>query len=103
MLTSEGVGARLRREVFVDPSQIIFDRDWFGSDKDSSLLFLLLLPEHAEAGGALIQTIKKEQPDVPIIVVVDELGPVDTLELLRKGASDLITPPLKVGDTLGRV
>src|SRR5262245_26581914 len=103
MLTSAGVGARLKREVFVDPAQIIFDRDWFGSRKESALLFLILVPEHAEAGGALIQTVKKEQPDVPVIVVVDELGPVDTLELLRKGASDLITPPWKAGDTLARV
>lgn len=63
----------------------------------------MLLPEHAESGGALIQSIKKEQPEVPIIVVVEQLGPVDTLELLKKGASDLITPPLRVGDTLPRV
>src|SRR4029078_11319711 len=102
MLASTGVGDQLRREIVVDPAHITFDRSWF-NNQSSSLIFLLLLPVHAESGGALIQSIKKEQPDVPIIVVVDELGPVDTLELLRKGASDLITPPLKVSDTLPRV
>ena len=101
MLASAGVGDQLRREIVVDPAHITFDRTWFSNQ--SSLIFLLLLPVHAESGGALIQSIKKEQPDIPIIVVVDALGPVDTLELLRKGASDLITPPLKVSDTLPRV
>jgi len=98
MLASAGVGDQLRREIVVDPAHVTFDRN-----NQASLIFLLLLPVHSESGGALIQSIKKKQPDIPIIVVVDELGPVDTLELLRKGASDLITPPLKVSDTLPRV
>jgi DNA-binding NtrC family response regulator len=34
---------------------------------------------------------------------VDQLGPSDTLELFRQGASDLITLPLRTGDTLPRV
>ncbi|HKG79013.1 MAG TPA: sigma-54 dependent transcriptional regulator [Pyrinomonadaceae bacterium] len=105
MLASAGVGDQLRREIVVDPAQISFDQSWLGdrSSNKSSLIFFLLLPAHAESGGALIEAIKKQQPDLPIIVVVDELGPVDTLELLHKGASDLITPPLRVGDTLPRV
>ena len=105
MLASAGVGDQLQREIVVDPAHLSLDQNWFverGTGKPS-LIFLLLLPSHAGAGGTLIESIRKAHPDIPIIVVVDELGPTETLDLLHKGASDLITPPLRIGDTLPRV
>ena len=104
MLASAGVGDRLRREVVVDPAQLTLDRSWFGvNGNQAALIFLLLPPGHAAPGGALIQTIRKDQPDLPVIAVVDQLGATETLELFRMGASDLITLPLRRGDTLPRV
>ena len=104
MLASAGVGDQLRREVVVDPAQLTLDRSWFGvNGNQAALIFLLLPPGHAAPGGALIQTIRKDQPDLPVIAVVDQLGATDTLELFRMGASDLITLPLRSGDTLPRV
>ena len=105
MLASAGVGDQLRREIVVDPVYLSLEQSWFGEPgaNKPSLIFLLLLPAHAGPGGTLIESIRKAHPDIPIIVVVDELGPTETLELLHKGASDLITPPLRIGDTLPRV
>src|SRR5689334_3733501 len=104
MLASAGVGDQLKREVVVDPAQLVCDRGWFGANgNNATLIFLLLPPGDIEPGGAVIQSIRKDQPDLPVIAVVDELGPSETLELFRRGASDLITLPLRTGDTLPRV
>ena len=104
MLASAGVGDQLRREIVVDPDQLTFDRNSLGvNGNKAALIFLLLPPGHTEPGSALIQAIRKDQPELPIIAVVDQLGPTDTLELFRLGASDLITLPLRTGDTLPRV
>ncbi len=104
MLASAGVGDQLKREIVVDPAQLTFDHTSLGvNGNKAALIFLLLPPGHAEAGGALIQAIRKDQPDLPIIAVADQLGTTDTLELFRMGASDLITLPLRTDDTLPRV
>ena len=105
MLASSRFGQKLRREVVVDPSQIQLDRNWFreSDECNSSLIFLILHLQQSAQGGALIQSIKRAQPQIPIIIVIEECGPVETLELLQKGASDFITPPLRVADTLPRV
>jgi two-component system response regulator GlrR len=105
MLAASRLGQNLRREVVVDASQIQLDPGWFqdAAAGPSSLIFLILHLQQAVQGGALIQSIKQAQPHVPIIIVIEECGPVETLELLQKGASDFITPPLRVVDTLPRV
>ncbi len=105
LLASSRSGETLRREVIVDPGQMPRDREWFRDRANSSLslIFLILHPENSVPAGALIQSIKKAQPDVPIIVVTEERGPTEMLELLQRGASDFITPPLRAGDALPRV
>jgi DNA-binding NtrC family response regulator len=105
LLASSRSGETLRREVIVDPGQMPRDREWFSDRANSSLslIFLILHPENSVPAGALIQSIKKAQPDVPIIVVTEERGPSEMLELLQHGASDFITPPLRAGDALPRV
>jgi DNA-binding NtrC family response regulator len=104
MLASAGVGDQLKREVVVDPAQLTFEHVSLGANGDKAALIFLLLPSgYVEPGSALIHSIRKDQPDLPIIAVVDQLGATDTLELFRLGASDLITLPLRAGDTLPRV
>lgn len=67
-----------------------------------SLVFLILPRQDLHQGGILIQSIKKQHPEVPIIVVIEDCGPLETLELLQKGASEFVTPPLRAADTLPR-
>ncbi len=104
LAVSTSVG-KLRHEVIIDSSQMKFDKRWFDEQPlfDPSLIFLILLPEQLPWGGTLIESIKKRQPEIPVIVVTEECGAVETLALLQKGASDFITPPLKASDTLPRV
>ncbi len=105
MLTTARLGEQLQREVVVDPSQIQIDAAWFKTRAQGrpSLAFLILSPDQFAQSGSLIQSIKKHQPGLPIVVVAERVGPVETLELLQKGATDFITPPLRLTDTLARV
>lgn len=105
LLQSSGLGERLRREVVVDRGEIQLSQDWFGdlSQLGPSLVFIISPVGEFTQSGALVQHIKKEQPKVPIIVVVEECGPVETLELLQKGASDFMTPPLRIPEMLPRI
>ena len=104
ILTSSRMEGTLRREVVTDLSQTKFAEDWPEDDANcgSCVIFLILPREEAERGGALIQSIKKQRPEIPIIVVIEDCGPNRTLELLQQGASDFITPPVRAADTLPR-
>jgi two-component system response regulator GlrR len=104
ILTSSRMEGTLRREVVTDLSQTKFAGDWLEDDVNcgSCVVFLILPRKEAERGGALIQSIKKQRPEIPIIVAIDDCGPIQTLGLLQQGASDFITPPLRAADTLPR-
>ncbi len=104
ILTSSRMEGTLRREVVTDLSQTKFAEDWPEDDGNcgSCVIFLILPREKGERGSALIQSIKKQRPEIPIIVVIEDCGPNRTLELLQQGASDFITPPVRAADTLPR-
>ncbi|MGZ6265249.1 MAG: sigma 54-interacting transcriptional regulator [Bdellovibrionota bacterium] len=105
MLTTARLGEQIRREVVVDSGQIQIDAAWFKTRAHTRplLAFLILSPDQSAQSGSLIQSITRQQPELPIVVVAERAGPVETLELLQKGATDFITPPLRVTDTLPRV
>jgi two-component system, NtrC family, response regulator GlrR len=105
MLTTARLGEEMRREVVVDPGQIQIDAAWFKTRAHArpSLAFLILSPDQLAQSGSLIQSIRRQQPELPIVVVAENAGPVETLELLQNGATDFLTPPLRVTDTLPRV
>src|SRR5882724_8096633 len=90
MLASSRLGDKVCREVLVDPDHNKLAGDWFENRSDSarSLIFLILPRAQSAQGGVLLKAIKREQLKVPIIVVIEDCGPVETLELLQQGASD---------------
>jgi DNA-binding NtrC family response regulator len=107
ILTSSRIEGTLRREVITDLSHTKFGEDWPEWPDDDGeggtcVIFVILPAEETERGASLIQLIKKHKPETPIIVAIDDCGPVATLGLLQKGASDFITPPLTAADTLPR-
>ena len=104
ILTSSHLEGSLRREVIADLSETRFSWDWPEdyTTAGSCLIFLVLPRGETERGGALIQSIKRQRSEVPIIVVIEDCAPVQTLELLEKGVSDFITPPLSPAETLPR-
>ncbi len=104
ILKSSHLPAELRREVIMDSGEIQGDWERFGGSDNAnpSLVFLILPRQDLHQGGIMIQTIKRQDPEVPIIVVIEDCGPLETLELLQKGASEFVTPPLTAADTLPR-
>jgi len=73
------------------------------SRSNSDLIFMVLSPSHLEQGRALFQSISKERLELPIIVVPEACKPDDMFSLLKLGAADFITPPLKAIDILSRL
>jgi len=103
MLAKSQLEGPIRREIVADLSQIKLDREWLGAaDPGATLIFLILPRNEFAAGAALIQSIQRLKPESAVIAVIEECGPSETLDLLQMGASDFITPPLRVSDVLPR-
>ena len=104
ILTSAPLETTLRREIITDLGQLNSDWNWLDHDslRESGIIFLVLPNRKSSQDAALIQSLNLQRPEIPIIVVVDNCGPDETLELLRNGASDFVTPPLRSADILAR-
>jgi DNA-binding NtrC family response regulator len=67
------------------------------------VIFLVLSPSHLKQTGALFQSMGRESSELPIIVVIEECKPDEMLGLIKLGAADFITPPLKAIDVFPRL
>ncbi len=67
------------------------------------LVFLVSPFTRLRQACALFQSLKKELPDPPFIVVSEADEPGEIFEMLKLGAADYITPPLKPVNILPRV
>lgn len=67
------------------------------------VIFLVLSPRQLKRTKVLFQSIGRQRLDLPIIAVSEECKPDQMLALLKHGAADFITPPLKAGDVLPRL
>ena len=73
------------------------------SQLKASIVLVVLPSDLGTKALALLDSLRRYSPDVPVIAVVDASEPVLMLQLLRHGASDFITPPLKPIDVVPRV
>jgi two-component system, NtrC family, response regulator GlrR len=69
---------------------------------DPLIIFLLLPHELAADDRWVLESVRKEVSDTPIIAVVDAAEPQRIVELLDVGAADFITSPFKASDVLAR-
>lgn len=67
------------------------------------VIFLISSSTHLKRLSALIQSMSKEPSEVPVIVVTEGGKPDEMVDLLKMGASDFITPPLRSIDVLPRL
>lgn len=104
ILANSSLQGSLRRQVSPDVSQIDCDLEWLNLERgDHCGLIIIILPSPRPMTAVpLIQSIRTQKPEAPIIVVSEDCCPDETLELLRHGVSDFITPPLRSADTLAR-
>jgi two-component system response regulator GlrR len=66
------------------------------------IVFLVLDPTSFERAAGVIKQLKAARADAPIIAVVETAEPNLILDLLKAGATDFITPPLRPIDILPR-
>lgn len=66
------------------------------------LVFVILSPSLSRP-DSLFQAIKRVSPEVVLVPVVEEVEPFEVFGLLKLGAADYITSPLKAVDILPRV
>lgn len=66
------------------------------------LIFIVFSPGMLNETRMLLEAIKVENSDVPVIVVNEAGEPTEVLELLKAGAADFITTPLQASDVLPR-
>lgn len=67
------------------------------------VVFPILLRESALEDRTLVESIKQEAAEIPIIAVLEDSEPQRVFELLRGGAADFITSPLTASNVLPRI
>lgn len=99
------LGIQLRHEVvpFIEPAFSGIDLSSIISRFNPDLIFLVLSGGHLKQTDALFQSMGREPWELPIIAVIEECQPDQMLALLKLGAADFITPPLKAIDVLPRL
>lgn len=65
-------------------------------------VIFLVLPAGATAEAKLLESIQTEFAELPIIAVIEACEPEGVFNLLRMGAADFITSPLRSADVLPR-
>lgn len=73
------------------------------SDFGRDLIFILVTGRLVNHAATLVETIRRCNTEVPLIVVIDSMGPDEMCGLLRRGATDFVTHPLRALDILPRV
>jgi two-component system response regulator GlrR len=67
------------------------------------LIFLIPSQDLTKHVSSVVKLIKKDRPEVPIIVVIEAGESNEILGWLKLGVADFLTPPLKALDILPRV
>ena len=86
-----------------DFGSIKSDPPIFVSSLNHDLIFIVLHPRLTQQASLLIQHIYRKKPELPVLIVIDK-GDKDCIShLVKSGARDIITTPLKEIDVLSRL
>lgn len=73
------------------------------SDFGPDLIFVIACQDFLRRAGALLSSLVKKAPRVPVLLVLEAGEPDAMFDLLKLGAADFITSPLRALDILPRV
>jgi DNA-binding response OmpR family regulator len=73
------------------------------SDFNPEVIFIILSQGQLKQLKTLIQSLRKEQSELPIIIVTECGKPETMIQFLKLSVSDFITPPLKAIDIIPRL
>jgi len=103
--STPNLGIQLRHEPVGACELTLCDSEFSGiiSRYNPDMIFLVLSPGRLKQTSALFQSMSREPSELPIIVITEGCKPDEMFEMLRLGAADFITPPLKAIDILPRL
>ena len=98
-------GIQIRHELLKFYETGIYYRDFANiiSHYNPDILFLIFSHRQLKQSVALFQSINRKWFELPIIVVFEECNPDEIFTLLKHGAADFISPPLKKVDIIPRI
>jgi DNA-binding NtrC family response regulator len=70
---------------------------------ESGVVFLILSKNQLGAAGRLLESLKGRARACSTLIVTEAVDPSELVDLLRLGAADFITPPLKACDVIPRL
>ena len=86
-----------------DFGSIKSDPPIFVSSLNHDLIFIVLHPRLTQQASSLIQYIYRKKPELPVLIAIDK-GDKDCIShLVKSGARDIITTPLKGIEVLSRL
>jgi DNA-binding NtrC family response regulator len=99
------LNACIQYEPSGDSETVSCDRELANTIAHCQLDLIILILSHCNLKHAenLIQTVRKKFSELPIIVAAEKCKPDEMFSLLKLGAVDFITPPLKKIDILPRL
>ena len=103
--SSSSLDVQLKLESFetCEPTFCNIDLPGIVSRFNPDAIFLLLSPRLLKESGAVFQLVKREPSAIPIVVVMEANKPDEIFDLLKLGATDFITPPLKTINVIPRI
>lgn len=70
---------------------------------DPDMIFLISSYALLNHASTLLRSVRTEFTKIPVFLVMDECPPDEVFDLLKAGATDFITPPLRPADILPRI
>jgi DNA-binding response OmpR family regulator len=68
-----------------------------------AVIFLVSSWNYLKQAGSIFSSLRHSAPEPPVVVVSDAAEPDDMLEMIKLGAADFVTPPLKPVEIIPRL
>jgi DNA-binding NtrC family response regulator len=90
----------------VDGIETLLERDEFSSTVQHhrpDLIGVILPPDNMSSINVFLKLLRERNANLPVIVVIEDCKPDEAISLLKRGATDFITPPIKSIDVIPRI
>jgi DNA-binding NtrC family response regulator len=103
--TCSKLNAYIQYESSVDSQSVACDRELANVSArcQLDLIIFILSPCNLNQVGELIQSVRKKFSALPILFIAEKSKPDEMFSLLKLGATDFITPPVKNMEFLPRI
>lgn len=103
--SSDGLNARFHPESLKRDISNLLTKDLskIVSNFNPDTVFLISSHSLFNHTCTLLRSLRTEFTNIPLLLVMDECPPEGVFDLLKLGATDFITPPLRPADVLPRI